>query len=183
MTEFDPKILVLATEKCAYPGADAVGKAHEEYPANVYLLRVASPVMFPEDFYLDCYAKGIDGILIASCGSDCPYRGAYNRLADRIDLLAQNMKAGGMDLRRIRLTAICTVCIKGFLKEVNQLDQTLRELGPVDCDLARRLWQQSRDRLADVAATARTEQKSHGLGQRVPEAMAAAGPGKDEDNV
>lgn len=33
---FLPKIMVLATEKCAYPGADAVGKAHQEYPSNVY---------------------------------------------------------------------------------------------------------------------------------------------------
>lgn len=183
MAEFVPKILVLATEKCAYPGADAVGKAHEEYPANVYLLRVLSPVMFPEDFYLDCYAKGIDGILIASCGSDGPYRGAYDRLARRIDLLTKNMKAGGMELERIRLTAICTVCIKAFLKEVNQLDQALRELGPVDRDLARQLWRESRARLADVAATARMEQKSPGTGQPVPESMAAAGPREDEDNV
>ncbi len=135
--EFIPKILVLATEKCAYPGADAVGKAHEEYPANVHILRVLSPVLFPEDFYLDCYAKGIDGILIAACGSDCPYRGAYDRLAARIDRLTERMKAGGLPIGRIRLTAICTVCIKAFLKEVRQLDQALRELGPVDKTLAR----------------------------------------------
>ena len=44
---FVPKILVLATEKCAYPGADAVGKAHQEYPSNVYILRVLSPVLVP----------------------------------------------------------------------------------------------------------------------------------------
>src|ERR1019366_5228537 len=70
---FVPKILVLATDKCAYPGADAVGKAHQEYPSNVYILRVLSPVLFPEDFYLRTYGQGIDGILIAACGSDCPY--------------------------------------------------------------------------------------------------------------
>ena len=69
---FVPKIMVLATEKCAYPGADAVGKAHQEYPSNVYILRVLSPLLFPQDFYLRTYSKGIDGILIAACGSDCP---------------------------------------------------------------------------------------------------------------
>ncbi|MGC9258798.1 MAG: hydrogenase iron-sulfur subunit [Phycisphaerae bacterium] len=137
--KFNPKILVLATESCAYPGADAVGKAHEEYGANVYVFRVPSPVLFPEDFYLRCYAKGIDGILIAACGSDCPYRGAYDRLAARIDALTSRMKGGGLEMQRIRLTAICTVCIKAYLKEVGQLDEALRKLGPVNRNIANTL--------------------------------------------
>lgn len=142
-TPFVPKILVLATEKCAYPGADAVGKAHQEYPSNVYILRVPSPVLFPEDFYLGCYSKGIDGILIAACGSDCPYHGAYERLAERIDSLTSRMSSGGIDIERIRLTAICTVCIKAFLKEIAQMSDNLHRLGPVDRDLAARLRRES----------------------------------------
>lgn len=140
---FTPRILVLATEMSAYPGADAVGKAHQEYPANVYVLRTPSPVMFPEDFYLRCFAKGIDGILIASGGSDCPYRGAYTRLARRIDALTGRMKAGGLEIERIKATAICTVCIKAYLKEVNQLNEKLQKLGPVDRALAERLWHEA----------------------------------------
>ncbi len=129
---FVPKILVLATEACAYPGADAVGKAHLEYGANIYVFRVPSPVLFPEDFYLRGYARGIDGILIAACGSDCPYRGAYDRLAARMDRLTSRMKVGGLEIARLRLTAICTVCIKAYIKEVGQLDEALRRLGPVN---------------------------------------------------
>jgi F420-non-reducing hydrogenase iron-sulfur subunit len=136
---FIPKILVLATEKCAYPGADAVGKAHQEYAANVYIFRVPSPVLFPQDFYLRTYAKGIDGIMIAACGSDCPYHGAYDRLARRIDDLTSRMKQGGLEIERIRLTAICTVCIKAYLKEVSQLNEALKRLGPVNRGLARQL--------------------------------------------
>ncbi len=36
----EDKILILATETCAYPGADSVGQAHSSYPANTYILRV-----------------------------------------------------------------------------------------------------------------------------------------------
>jgi len=50
------KILILATETCAYPGANAVGQAHISYPANTYVFSVRSPVLFPEKFYLDCFA-------------------------------------------------------------------------------------------------------------------------------
>ena len=139
---YSPNILVLATEKCAYPGADAVGKAHLEYGANVHVFRVPSPVLFPEDFYLRSYARGIDGIIIAACGSDCPYQGAYPRLAARIDGLTQRMKAGGLEIARIRLTAICTVCIKAYLKEVGQMHEALQPLGAVNRETAGRLWQE-----------------------------------------
>lgn len=144
---FVPKILVLATDKCAYPGADAVGKAHQEYPSNVYILRVLSPVLFPEDFYLRAYGQGIDGILIAACGSDCPYHGAYDKLAARVDELTSRMKAGGLEIERIRITAICTVCIKAFLKEVAEMSDNLYRLGPVNRELAERLRRESLDRI------------------------------------
>lgn len=124
------KILILATESCAYPGADSVGQAHSPYPANTYILRVRAPVLFPESFYIDCFKKGISGIIIMSCGEECPYEGAYKALAKRLDAVFTKMKAMEIDLRRLRLTAICTVCNRAFLKEVSQMDQLVRELGP-----------------------------------------------------
>lgn len=124
------KILILATEACAYPGADAVGQAHSSYPANTYILKVRAPVMFPERFYLDCFEKGIWGIIIMSCGVECPFEGAYEALAKRIDRVYQLMKARGLDIRRLRLTSICTVCVRAFLNEVNQMAAILQELGP-----------------------------------------------------
>jgi F420-non-reducing hydrogenase iron-sulfur subunit len=124
------KILILATETCAYPGADSVGQAHSTYPANTYILRVRAPVLFPESFYIDCFKKGISGIIVMSCGEECPYEGAYKALAKRLDSVYKMMKAMEIDLKRLRLTAICTVCNRAFLKEVNQMDQLVRELGP-----------------------------------------------------
>jgi F420-non-reducing hydrogenase iron-sulfur subunit len=123
------KILVLATATCAYPGADTVGQAHIDYPDNVYVLRVPAPVLFPEDFYLRSFEKGIGGIIIMACGTDCPYEGAYERLAARIDGLYRPLQERGIDPRRIRLTSICTVCSGAFLKEVNAMNSLLQELG------------------------------------------------------
>ena len=124
------KILILATESCAYPGANSVGQAHATYPANTYIMRVRAPVLFPEHFYMDCFKKGISGIIIMSCGEECPYDGAYHALAKRIDRVYQLMKAQDVDLRRLRLTAICTVCNRAFLKEVNDMNTLVQELGP-----------------------------------------------------
>ena len=123
------KILILATETCAYPGANSVGQAHSSYPANTYIMRVRAPVLFPEKFYLDCFKKGISGIIIMSCGEECPYKGAYHALAKRLDRVYPLMKAHNLDIRRLRLTAICTVCNRAFIKEVNQMNQVVSELG------------------------------------------------------
>jgi F420-non-reducing hydrogenase iron-sulfur subunit len=124
------KILILATESCAYPGADSVGQSHSTYPANTYILRVRSPVLFPEQFYIDCFEKGIGGIIIMSCGEECPYDGAYKALAKRLDRVYKIMKTKELDIRRLRLTSICTVCNRAFLNEVNQMNNLVNELGP-----------------------------------------------------
>ncbi|MCF8107982.1 MAG: hydrogenase iron-sulfur subunit [Desulfohalobiaceae bacterium] len=124
------KILILATESCAYPGANSVGQAHSGYPSNTYILRVRAPVLFSEQFYLDSFAKGISGIIIMSCGEECPYEGAYTALAKRVDKVFALMKEQDLDIRRLRLTAICTVCNRAFLKEVNQMNELIHELGP-----------------------------------------------------
>jgi coenzyme F420-reducing hydrogenase delta subunit len=124
------KILILATDSCAYPGADSVGQSHSSYPANTYILRVRAPVLFPETFYIDCFKKGIGGIIIMSCGEECPYEGAYKALAKRLDRVYAIMKAQRLDIRRLRLTAICTVCNRAFLNEVNQMNNLVSELGP-----------------------------------------------------
>lgn len=124
----EPKILILATEHCAYPGANSVGQSHSSYAPNTYILRVRSPAMFPEGFYLDCFKKGIGGIIIMSCGAECPYEGAYEALSKRVDRTYQLMKQEGIDLRRLRLTAICTVCNRAFLEEVKKMNETLMDI-------------------------------------------------------
>ena len=129
-TSKEGKILILATESCAYPGANSVGQAHSTYPANTFIMRVRAPVLFPEHFYIDGYRKGIGGIIVMSCGEECPYEGAYHAFAKRIDKVFQLMKQHDIDLRRLRLTAICTVCNRPFLKEVNDMNNLIKELGP-----------------------------------------------------
>jgi coenzyme F420-reducing hydrogenase delta subunit len=122
-----PRVLVLATETCAYPGADYVGQTHAEYPARTYILRIPAPALLPRAFYLRSFAKGIDGIIVMSCGHECPYEGAYDRLAARISRTHADMKERGMDPKRLRLCAICTVCSRAFLKEVGMMHEYLAE--------------------------------------------------------
>jgi F420-non-reducing hydrogenase iron-sulfur subunit len=132
MRERKPKILILATTVCAYPGADTTGQMHLEYTPNTYIIRVASPVIFPESFYFKVFESGFDGIIVMACGSDCPYEGAYKKFSDRIQVVYREMRARGIDPRRLKMCSICTVCTRPFLGEIEQMNKILDELGVID---------------------------------------------------
>jgi coenzyme F420-reducing hydrogenase delta subunit len=131
-----PKILVLATLSGGYAGANAVGQLHTGYPSNSYILPVVCPSMFSEDFYLRSFDKGIDAIVVMFSGTDCPYKGGAERTAEIINRTYPLMKERGLDTRRLRLVAICTVCTAPFLKEINLANAMLDEIGPVGQELA-----------------------------------------------
>ncbi len=130
-----PKILILATLAGGYAGADATGQVHAEYPANTFILPVMCPCLFPPEFYLRAFDRGIDGILVLYSGTDSPYKVEADGTARLIQSTYTLMKARGIDIRRLRLAAICTVCVKPFLKEINQMDELLKGIGRVKDEL------------------------------------------------
>jgi len=133
-----PKILILGTISGGYAGADSTGQSHLEYPANTYILPVMSPVMFPPEFYLRTFERGIDGIIVMYSGTDSPYKVEADGTAKLIQRTYTLMKARKIDIRRLRLAAICTVCVKPFLKEINQMNDLLKGIGFVKDELAAR---------------------------------------------
>jgi len=131
-----PKILILATISGGYAGADSVGQLHTDYASNTYILPTVCPSMFPESFYLRTFEKGIDAILVMYSGTDCPYKGGAERTAEIINRVYPLMKERGIEPRRLKLMAICTVCTKPFMKEVAEMNALLQEIGPVSNELA-----------------------------------------------
>jgi coenzyme F420-reducing hydrogenase delta subunit len=133
-----PKILILATLAGGYAGADSTGQSHLDYPANTYILPVMCPCMFPPEFFVRAFERGIDGIIIMYSGTDSPYKVEADGAAKLINDAYALMKERGIDIRRLRLAAICTVCVKPFLKEVNQMNELLQGIGFVKSEIASR---------------------------------------------
>jgi coenzyme F420-reducing hydrogenase delta subunit len=131
-----PKILILATLAGGYAGADSTGQVHAEYPTNTYILPVMCPCMFPPEFFVRAFERGIDGIIIMYSGTDSPYTVEADGTADLVNRTYAMMKTRGIDIRRLRLAAICTVCVKPFLKEVNQMSELLNGIGYVKDEIA-----------------------------------------------
>lgn len=131
----EPKILILATLAGGYAGADSIGQSHIEYPANTFILPVMCPVMFPPEFFIHAFENEIDGIIIMYSGTDSPYKVEAQGTADLVNRTYSLMKDRGLDIRRLRLAAICTVCVKPFLKEVINMNELLKGIGFVKDEL------------------------------------------------
>ena len=131
------KILILGSLSGGYRAADSVGQIHTDYPSNTYVLPILSAAMFPEDFYLDAFERGIDGIIVMYSGTDSPYKGSAEQTSEIVNRAYARMKEKGLDTRRLRLVAICTVCTAAFLKEIRLMESVLAEIGPVSGELAR----------------------------------------------
>ena len=85
--------------------------------------------MFPPQFYLKAFRQGIDGIIVMYSGTDSPYKGESERTAEIINETYALMKGLDIDTRRLRLSAICTVCVRPFLTEIQRMNALLAEIG------------------------------------------------------
>jgi coenzyme F420-reducing hydrogenase delta subunit len=135
-TSEDTRILILATLSGGYAGANSVGQLHASYAPNTYVLPVMSPAMFPEAFYLRAFERGIDAILVMYSGTDSPFKGDSDHTAQTINRVYPMMTERGIDTRRLRLVAICTVCTAAFQKEIRLINEVLAEIGPVKAEIA-----------------------------------------------
>ena len=129
-SDYEPKILIISTAQ-SYMGIDNAGQGHMDYSTKTYVIRVPDPVIFRIDFYIDAFKMGYDGILIASDGNDGPFNNTFPKLTDRVDKTVQEMKKEGIDFKRLKLTAVCSVCSKHFIKELNSLINDIKDLGPI----------------------------------------------------
>ena len=129
--EYEPKILIITTEACSYPGVDNAGQKHLSYSTKTYTIRTLDPVIFDVNWYLDVFRSGYDGIYIASCGTDSPYTGTFKKISERIEIVVKEMKKMGLHYSQIKLTAVCTVCADHFVHELTGFIKTVKENMPV----------------------------------------------------
>lgn len=126
-TKTKAKILLITMARSSYLAADALGQLHMEYSADVYIIKTLYPGILPAYFYLDSFQKGIDGIIVAAAGADCPIEDSYKQLSENIKQAHASMTEKTMNVKRLRLTAICSVCTNALLKEINQMSELINK--------------------------------------------------------
>lgn len=129
--EYQPLILMFATERCAYPCADVAGLTRISYPPNIRLIRVRCCSMVPPSLVLEAFQKGVDGIIIGTCyPQDCAYGGGVERTRERMKRLTPKLREMGIEPDRLRVEAVCSICTNVFKQVTEEMTELLSLLGP-----------------------------------------------------
>jgi len=131
MEDFEPTVVGLLCNWCAYTGADLAGAYNIEYPANIKIVRVMCSGMVHPNLVIDALSGGIDGVLLCGCHSgECHYRTGNEKAESRAEAIELMLEDFGLEAERFRLEWIAANEAERFANIVREMTETLRELGP-----------------------------------------------------
>ena len=133
---FVPKILVFSSERISDPAIDLAGLLKKHYPPSVYNITVLCTSSIKPRWILYALKRGIDGVFIASDGTDCAYRSDCSDITSvTIKSVQEVMKREGINVARIKMAAICSVCADPFVNHMKAFMKSLIEMGSIQNEL------------------------------------------------
>jgi coenzyme F420-reducing hydrogenase delta subunit len=131
MTEepINPKILVFSTDKISDPGIDQAGLRKIHYAPSVYVISLPCSSGVKPKWIMYALEKGFDGVFIAADGHECSYSSKCADHTNQIILDSQAlMAAKGINPKRIRMAALCSVCAEPFASHMENFSKILSGL-------------------------------------------------------
>ncbi len=133
--DFEPKIIALTCNWCAYAGADMAGVSRMQYSPNVKLIRLMCSGRIDPLFILQALTKGADGVLISGCHiGDCHYTKGNLYARRRFSMLKKLLETIGINPERLHLEWVSASEGGRFVEVVNNFVEKIRELGPNNID-------------------------------------------------
>jgi len=130
---FEPRIVGLLCNWCAYAGADAAGADQIPFPSNVHVVRVMCTGRIDPELVLQAFSKGADGVLAVGCQpGDCHYKDQNLRSLQRFDALRRMLAQAGVDERRARFDFVSASGSQKYRQIVAEMTAELRLAGPID---------------------------------------------------
>ena len=124
------KVLVFSTNAISDPGIDLAGSSHLHYSPGVMVIALPCTSGIKPGWILHALRQGFDGVFIAADGEECAYLPDCAARSARTAARAQElMAAAGIDGRRVKMAAICSVCAEPFARQVRGFTAELGELG------------------------------------------------------
>ncbi len=128
---FEPKIIGMCCNWCAYAGADLAGINRNQYPVNIRMIRVMCSGTIDPLYVVKAFQGGADGVFIGGCHpGDCHYQSGNYKAQRRIILLKKAISEIGLDPRRIRLEWVSAAEGQRFAKVITEFTEEIRKLGP-----------------------------------------------------
>lgn len=130
--DFEPRIIGLLCNWCAYAGADKAGVMQEPMPVNVQVVRVMCSGRVDPRLVLRAFAAGADGVLVLACHpGDCHYQTGNLKAAGRHGLLVRTLAQLGIAPQRCRFDYVSATEGEKYQQLVGNMVSELRELGPL----------------------------------------------------
>jgi len=128
--ESTPRILVFSTNAISDPGIDLAGSLHMHYSPEVVVVSLPCTSALKPVWILFALEQGFDGVFIASDGEECAFLADCAKRSAQLMLRAQDLLAErGIDDRRLKMAAICSVCAESFTRQIREFSATLSALG------------------------------------------------------
>jgi coenzyme F420-reducing hydrogenase delta subunit len=121
-----PKILVFSTDLISDPGIDQAGLKKIHYAPYVYVISLPCSSGIKPKWILHALESGFDGVFIAADGHECSYS---SRCADHTNTIVETsqvlMKEKGINPKRVRMAALCSVCAEPFMNHMQNYAKIL----------------------------------------------------------
>lgn len=129
--ESDPKIIAFTCNWCAYAAADLAGIARLQYPPSLRTIRVMCTGMVHPNLVLEAFQLGADGVMVMGCHpGECHYVDGNAKAEARLVVLTEILETMGLEEERFRLVWCSAAEADRFVAAVNDMTETLKELGP-----------------------------------------------------
>jgi len=130
-TTFEPKILAFCCNYCAYAAADLSGSMRLQYPPNVRIIKTPCTGRLEVQFLMKAFEKGADGVLVAGClEGGCHFTDGNYYAKRRVNYTRELMAELGLEKERLRMVNVSASMARPFVDIVNDLVETVRQLGP-----------------------------------------------------
>ncbi|MCX6233462.1 MAG: hydrogenase iron-sulfur subunit [Bacteroidetes bacterium] len=129
--QWSPRIVAFFCNWCTYTASDLAGVSRLRYAPSTRVIRVMCSGRIEPTFILEAFIKGADGVLIGGCHpGDCHYSEGNYKCLRRFHLLQRYIVEMGIEKERLRLEWISASEGKRLQEVVNEMTDTLRQLGP-----------------------------------------------------
>lgn len=129
--DFEPIVLAFCCNWCAYAGADSAGTSRAQYAPNLRIIRVMCTGMVHPNLVIEALTKGADGVLVLGCHpGDCHYLEGNLRAEGRREAIPLLLEDLGLERERFRLEWVSASEGPRFARVVNDMVETIRQLGP-----------------------------------------------------
>lgn len=107
MEQREPKIIAFCCHYCAFTAADLAGTMRQQYPSNIYIVRLPCSGKAHVNMILQAFVDGADGVLVAGCEvGSCHFLEGNVRAMKRVDYAKSKLKEVGINPDRLDMLHI-----------------------------------------------------------------------------